>query len=54
MRTIDRKNLEHLAIDISHPARDIRGVAIGRICAWMPIGRQTRLARRKLVELADR
>src|ERR1700681_878201 len=54
MRTIDRKNLEFLTINATHPAGNIRGFAIGWIRDWVSIGRQPRLALRKLSERAKR
>src|SRR5258708_5408595 len=54
MRAIDREDLELLTSNVTHPAGNIRGFAIRRICDRVSIGRQARLAHWKLGERAKR
>jgi hypothetical protein len=54
MGAIDRKNLELLTTNVTHPAGNIRGFPIGYIRDWVSIRRQARLTRRKLIEQAKR
>src|ERR1700678_805297 len=53
MRAIDREDLELLAIYISYPAGNIRGLPIRWIDHRISISRQARLACRKLIERAE-
>jgi hypothetical protein len=54
MRAVDREDLELIAFDMPHPARSVRGLAIGRANVWMSKGRQACLALRKLAGGAKR
>src|ERR1017187_6326446 len=53
MRAIDREDLELLAIYISYPAGNTRGLPISWIDHRVSINRQARLACRKLIERAE-
>src|SRR4029077_14250209 len=53
VRTVDREDLELLAREMTHPARDRRGLAVPRIHHGVPIGGEARLALRELVESAE-
>src|SRR5207245_8219226 len=50
VRAVDREDLELLASETTHPARDRRGLAIPRVHHGVPIGGETRLALREPVE----
>ena len=52
VRTIDRKDLEILPIQVPNPTRNIRRLAIPRPDVGIPIDSQPGLARRKLFQAA--
>src|ERR1700675_2226157 len=54
VRTVDRKDLESLTVDVSDPARDIRGFAVPGIDHGIAIRRKPSLAGRKLLQPAER
>ena len=54
VRAIDRKDLEILAVQVSHPAGNIRGLAIPGIGTGIPIGGEPGLACGKLFQSAER
>src|SRR5437660_12808170 len=54
VRAVDREDLELLAREMTHPARDRRGLAVPRVHHGVPIGGETRLALRERDERAER
>src|SRR5438132_8677512 len=54
VRAVDREDLELLACEMTHPARDRRGLAVPRVHHGVPIGGEARLAFRELAESAER
>src|ERR1700680_4544051 len=54
MRAIDRKDLEFLTINITHPAGNICGLPIRWIHEWVSIGCEARLDSRKPTQRAKR
>jgi hypothetical protein len=53
VRAIDREHLEILAVDISDPAGDIRGLPIPGIGYRISKGREPRLAYRKFFQCSE-